>query len=225
MRALNLYPYVDAVGRPLMNRVYRIRHLHAERIPASGPVVLAANHESVLDPFFLGTVTPRPIRYLTRADLFRHPGLGWLLRSLGGIPVRREGDMGRAADAGLGALANGEIVGIFPQATCLPYRDRPYRRGAARLALAAGAPLVPVLLVGTERALQPRTHRIGFPQVTIVVGEPLRAESAEPGRRGAAELSGRLERAIAELREPYGPPAHAWFQTPAATLEPGNQNR
>jgi 1-acyl-sn-glycerol-3-phosphate acyltransferase len=208
-----------------MNRIYKIRHVGAERIPASGPVVLAANHESVLDPFFLSTVTARPIRYLTRADLFRVPVLGWALRSLGGIPVRREGDMGRAADAGVDALARGEVVGIFPQATCLPYRDRPYRRGAAHLALASGAPLVPVLLVGTEKALQPRTHRVGLPPVTIVVGGPLQPVEAESNRRAAAELTHRLERAIADLRRPYGPPAHAWFQTHAATLKAGNQNR
>jgi 1-acyl-sn-glycerol-3-phosphate acyltransferase len=208
---LSLYPYVDALSRPLMNRVYRIRHLDADRIPAEGPVVLAANHESILDPFFLGTVTPRPIRYLTKAELFRSPVVGWVLRSLGGIPVRRQGDMGRAADAGLGALANGEVVGIFPQGTCLPYRDRPFRRGAARLALAAGAPLVPVLLVATERALQPRTHRVGFPEVTIAVGEPLLPEDDETGRRAARKLTDRLEQAIAELRAPYGPPRHAWI--------------
>jgi 1-acyl-sn-glycerol-3-phosphate acyltransferase len=226
---VSLYPYVDAVSRPLMNRVYRIRHLDADRVPADGPVVLAANHESILDPFFLGTVTPRPIHYLTKAELFRNPLVGWLLRSLGGIPVRREGDMGRAADAGLGALAEGEIVGIFPQGTCLPYRDRPFRRGAARLAIAAGAPLVPVLLVGTERALQPRTHRIGFPEVTIAIGEPLRPEGEQQGRRAAAELTERLEQAIADLRAPYGPPRHAWIDREAditaATLNRGNQNR
>jgi 1-acyl-sn-glycerol-3-phosphate acyltransferase len=222
---MNLYPTVNGLVTPLMNRAYRIRRLGTDLVPASGPAVLAANHESVLDPLFLATVTPRPIRYLTRADLFRYPVLGGLLRALGGIPVRREGDMGRAADAGLDALARGEVVGIFPQATCLPYRDRPFRRGAARLALAGGAPLVPVLLAGTERALQPRTHRIGFPQVTIVVGEPLQPERTGSNRRAAAELTDRLEHAIAELRAPYGPPAHAWFETPAATLGAGNQNR
>lgn len=220
---MNLYPYVDAVSRPLMNRVYRIRHLNTGRIPVTGPVVLAANHESVLDPFFLSTVTPRQIRFLTKAELFNYPVLGPVLLSLGGIPVRRQGDMGRAADAGLDALARGDVVGIFPQATCLPYRDRPFRRGAARLALAAGAPLVPVLLVGTERALQPRTHRIGFPEVTIAVGEPIEPD-ATSSRRAAAALTDRLEEAIAAMREPYGPPAHAWFEKDAATLKPGNQN-
>jgi 1-acyl-sn-glycerol-3-phosphate acyltransferase len=219
------YAALNRLVTPLMNRVYRIEHLGAERIPAAGPVVLAANHESILDPFFLATVTSRPIRYLTKAELFRYPIVDWVLRGLGGIPVRREGDLARAADVALGVLSRGEVVGIFPQATCLPDRKRPFLRGAARLALAANAPLVPVLLVGTERALQPRTHRIGFPEVTIVVGEPLPTGSDEPGRRAAAELTDRLERAIAELREPYGPPAHAWVETDTATLHSGNQNR
>jgi 1-acyl-sn-glycerol-3-phosphate acyltransferase len=207
---------VDAASRPLMNRVYRIRYVGAWRIPATGPVVLAANHESILDPFFLGTVTPRPIHFLTKAELFRRPGLAWLLRSLGGIPVRREGDLGRAADAGLDVLAQGEVIGVFPQATCLPYRNRPWRRGAARLALAGRAPLVPVLLVATERAIQPRTHRIGFPEVTIVAGKPLTTAGKEPTRKAAVELTARLEDAIAALREPYGEPQHAWFDDPPA---------
>ena len=103
------------------------------------------------------------------------------------------------------------VAGLFPQGTCLPYRNRPWRRGAARLALAAGAPLVPVLLVGTERSIQPRTRRIGFPEVTIVVGEPLLTAGLEPTRKAAVELTARLEQAIGELRKPYGEPRHVWF--------------
>ena len=208
---MRLYPWMDRVARPLMNRVYRIRHLGGERIPASGPVVLAANHESILDPWFLGTVTPRPIHFLAKAELFRYPLLREILEGLGGIPVRRDADMGRAVGAGVEALERGEMLGIFPQGTCLPYRHRPFRRGAARLALATGATLVPVLLVGTERSIQPRTRRIGFPQVTIVAADPIAVHRQEPTRTAEIELTDRLERAIAELREPYGPPDHAWF--------------
>lgn len=208
---MSLYPLVDRLTRPLMNRVYRIRHLHAERIPASGPVVLAANHESIIDPWFLGTATSRPVHYLAKAELFHYPVVKQVLDGLGCIPVRRQGDLGRAASAANLVLERGEVVGLFPQGTCLPYRNRPWRRGAARLALAAGAPLVPVLLVGTERSIQPRTRRIGFPEVTIVVGEPLPTAGTEPTRKAAVELTARLEQAIGELREPYGEPRHVWF--------------
>ncbi len=208
---MKLYPLVDRLTRGPMMRAYKIRHLGAERIPASGPVVLASNHESLLDPWFLGTVTPRPVHYLTKAELFRYPVLKQLLEGLGCIPVRRGADQGRAVDAGVEMLERGEVIGIFPQGTCLPHRVRPFKRGAARLALEAGAPLVPVLLVGTEHSIQPRTHRIGFPKVKIVVGEPLHVERQEPTREAATELTERLEQAIAELREPYGQPDHAWF--------------
>jgi len=210
---MRLYPWVDAVSRPLMNGVYRIEHLDADRIPASGPAILAANHESILDPWFLGTVTTRPVHFFAKAELFRYPVLRQILQGLGGIPVRRGSDMGRAVEAGVDALERGEVLGIFPQGTCLPYRNRHFQRGAARLALATGATLVPVLLVGTERSIQPRTHRIGFPQVTIAVGEPLAVERQEPSRPAAIELTNRLEQAIAGLREPYGPPDHAWIDS------------
>lgn len=206
-----LYPWVDAVSRPLMNRLYRIDRLGSELIPTSGPVVLAANHESILDPFFLATVTPRPVHFFAKAELFRIPVLRQVLEGLGGIPVQRGADMGRAVEAGVAALERGEALGIFPQGTCLPYRNRRFQRGAARLALATGAALVPVLLVGTEQSIQPRTHRIGFPQVTIVVGEPIAVERQEPTRRAAVALTDRLEQSIADLRAPYGEPDHAWF--------------
>jgi 1-acyl-sn-glycerol-3-phosphate acyltransferase len=208
---VNLYPLVDRLTRPLMMRAYKIRILGGERIPATGSCVLASNHESILDPWFLGTATPRQVHYLTKAELFRYPVLKQVLEGLGCIPVRRGSDQGEAVDRGAEVLGRGEVVGIFPQGTCLPHRKRPFRRGTARLALAAGAPLVPVLLVGTERSIQPRTHRIGFPQVTIVVGEPLHVERQEPTREAATELTGRFEQAISELRTPYGEPDHAWY--------------
>ena len=210
---MRLYPWVDAVSRPLMNTVYRVEHLDAERIPSRGPVILAANHESILDPWFLGTITARPVHFFAKAELFRFPMLRQILEGLGGIPVRRGSDMGRAVEAGVAALERGDVLGIFPQGTCVPYHNRRFQRGAARLALATGATLVPVLLVGTERSIQPRTHRIGFPQVTIAVGEPFAVERQEPTRTVAIELTDRLEQAIAELREPYGPPDHAWIDS------------
>jgi 1-acyl-sn-glycerol-3-phosphate acyltransferase len=193
-----------------MKALYRIELAGAERIPAEGPAILAANHESLIDPFVLGTVTTRRIRYLAKAELWRNPFLARVMDAFGTFPVERgTGDsaaLGRAARL----LAEGEILGIFPQGTCLPYRRRPYMRGAARLALATGAPLVPVRMVGTERALRPGRFRIGLPEIRILVGEPIRGQPERPTVARARSLTAALEVAIAELGRPYGEPRHAW---------------
>ena len=90
-------------------------------------------------------------------------------------------------------LERGAVIGVFPEGTSLPDRKRGYKRGAARLALATGAPLIPVALIGTHLTLEPRTHRIRLPRVRIVIGEPLRVERQEPTAEAATELTARLQ--------------------------------
>jgi 1-acyl-sn-glycerol-3-phosphate acyltransferase len=128
----------------------------------------------------------------------------------GAFPVERgTGDnaaMGRAGQL----LAGGEMLGIFPQGTCLPRRRRPYFRGAARLALTAGSPLVPVCIVGTERLLRPHKAKVGLPKIRILVGRPIAVARQRPTLVAARLLIDHVEEAIAELRLPYGEPQHAW---------------
>jgi 1-acyl-sn-glycerol-3-phosphate acyltransferase len=173
---------------------------------------LTANHESVLDPWFLAACTSRQVHYMAKAELFRNPALRRILGGLGCFPVERGSENGAAIKRGLELLGGGSLVGVFPQGTCLPYRRRPFQRGAARLALESGAPLIPVALVGTERTIQPRTQRIGFPSVTVIVGDPIKVEPQEPSRQAATDLTAQVEHAITELRSPYGEPDHAWFE-------------
>lgn len=207
----------DTVGRgllfPLHRLVWRVVVEGAERIPATGPAVLSPNHESLLDAFFLGLTTRRRIHYMARAELWEMPllpGFGRVLESFAAFPVRRGASDGSAIDAALEVLRAGHLVGVYPQGTCLPFRDRRWKRGAARLALEVGCPLVPVALVNTERALQPRTKKVGLPRVRVVVGESLLPRGpATP--EAAEELTMRLERAVSMLRMPYGPPHHAWI--------------
>jgi len=191
--------------------LYRIEVRHADRIPASGPVVLVANHESMIDPWLLRITTPRPIHFMAKSELWRSRLLRPLLDGIGTFPVERgSGDraaVGRAA----GLLERGEVLGIFPQGTCLPFRDRPWFRGAARLALATGAPVVPICIVGSERALRPGKPKLGLPRITIIVGEPVLPARGRPTVAAAKALTARLEAAIDEAREPFGPPAHAWY--------------
>jgi 1-acyl-sn-glycerol-3-phosphate acyltransferase len=197
--------------RPYLRLAYRAEVVGAERIPRDGPCILVANHESMVDPFVLGLATPRVVRYMAKAELWRHRLLGLTMEGFGAFKVERgRGDSG-AVDVARGLLEQGQIIGIFPQGTCMPFRHRPFFRTAARLALETGAPLVPAALVGTERILRPHRVRVGLPKVHVLVGNPIHVELERPTIAAAKALTARLEEAVSDLRRPYGAPAHAWI--------------
>jgi 1-acyl-sn-glycerol-3-phosphate acyltransferase len=197
-------------------RLYRLELHHGERVPASGPVILVANHESMIDPWILALATRRPVRYMAKAELFEYPVLRTIMRAFGTFPVERgTGDhaaLGRAATL----LEEGEILGIFPQGTSLPHRNRPWHRGAARIALATGATVVPVCIVGSERALRPRKFKLGLPRIRVIVLEPVAVERERPTVASARALTAHVVDAIEEAREPYGPPDHVWYDEQVA---------
>ena len=168
----------------LARLLYRVRVVGA--LP-SGPCVVAANHESVLDPPLLALAARRPLRFLAKEELWRYRPGAWLMDALGGVPVKRGREGHVAVDRAAELLAQGESVAIFPQGTV---RGGVWTRGAARLALMTGAPLVPVRIVGSARALS--RDRIGFPRIRIVVGEPIRVDRARPTVAAARRLTERL---------------------------------
>ena len=196
--AHRLYQRLRRVVAWLCRRLYDVEVEGAGNIPSTGGCLLAANHESSIDPMLVALTTERPIRFLARAELWQ-PGLRRLLDALGAIPVRRgQGDR-RAIRRARELLQSGELVAIFPQGTVLRFRDRSFRRGAARLALMTGAPLVPVRLVGTAAAFSIMPPRIGLPKLRVVVGEPLAVEPGDPTPDEASRLTDALESAIAAL--------------------------
>ncbi len=194
---VGLYRTVWTLVRALARVLYRLEVRGA--VPASGPFVLAANHESALDAVFLPQATRRPVRFLAKEELWRRRPAAWLMDAFGGIPVSRgRGDFEtfrRAREL----LEAGEAVGVFPQGAVHSPDDRPWGRGAAKLALATGAPLVPVRLVNTDRVL--RGRRIGFSKIRVLVGEPIPVERAKPTVAAARELTERLRAAVAQLGE------------------------
>jgi 1-acyl-sn-glycerol-3-phosphate acyltransferase len=195
-----VYTIVETILRPILMLVYRVRITGREHVPATGGCVLAANHVSVMDGFFLGLAVTRQVRFMAKAELYRWPIVRQILEAAGTFPVVRGADAGRAIARGVELLERGAVLGLFPEGTSLPDKKRGYKRGAARLALATGAPLVPVCLIGTELTLEPRTHRVRVPRVEIVIGEPLRVERQEPTEEAATELTARLEAAIEALK-------------------------
>ncbi len=158
-------------------------------------MIVAANHESLLDPPLLALVAPRPLHFLAKVELWRYRPGAWLMDALGGIPIRRDRrdllSVGRAEQL----LHAGESVAIFPQGTV---QGGAWTRGAARLALATGTPLVPVTIVGTRQALS--SGRIRFSKIRLVVGEPIPVERAKPTVAAAKALTAELERRVDAAR-------------------------
>jgi 1-acyl-sn-glycerol-3-phosphate acyltransferase len=204
-----LFGYV--LVKPLLTLLLRPQINGRGRIPRRGGCIVVANHESPIDPFVLGLACHRAIRYVAKAELFRARAPRLLLKALGTIPIERGGGDHNALAVARDLLERGALVGVFPQGTCLPYRNRPFKRGAARLALESGVPVVPVALVNTERVLPPKRFRFKLARVRIVIGEPIRVERAVVTLDAATRLTEQLERAISELRGPYGEPAHSWL--------------
>lgn len=179
----------------LVRAMYRLEVVGADRLPVTGPMVIAPNHDSLLDGIVLGAVVSRELRFLAKTELWQSRLLGWVLDGLGAVGIKRGGDDQLALARMRHALEAGQAVAIFPQGAI--YGDRVWHRGAARMALATGAPLVPVRLVGTAQALS--RGRIGFPRLRIIFGEPIKVERAQEEPVAATKLTERLRTAVESL--------------------------
>ena len=189
------YAQVRRAFGGLVRAVYRIEVIGADLLPLTGPAVVASNHESFLDGIVLGAAISRELRFVAKAELWRSRLLAWVLDGLGAIPIDRgRGDYLAAARV-LQALDAGQAVVIFPQGAVRS--DRAWKQGAAHAALMTGAPLVPVRLIGTARALS--RGRIGFPRVRVIVGEPIEVARAPEEPAAATELTERLRIAVESL--------------------------
>jgi 1-acyl-sn-glycerol-3-phosphate acyltransferase len=170
-----LYDVAKPIAVALMRAMWRLEGRGMEHVPGTGPVLLIANHSSVLDPPFVGGVAPRQLSFLAKAELFGVPGFGRLIRALNARPVRREGADAGALRAALRVLEQGGALLVFPEGTRgVEGRLREPKPGAALLAVLSGAPVVPVL-IGGSGAAWPRGRALPRPaKVVVTFGPPLR---------------------------------------------------
>jgi 1-acyl-sn-glycerol-3-phosphate acyltransferase len=179
--------------RKLLGKLYRVRLVGLEHIPASGGCILVASHESLIDPWILCLATPRRVRFMAKAELWNYRLGRWMMNAYGTFPVERgSGDTGAMTRAGE-LLDQGELLGMFPRGTSKPGGNRVWHRGAARLALAHGVPIIPVRLINTRQVL-PRKR------MAVLVGEPIEVERGRPTIGAAKALTKRAEEAIEALR-------------------------
>ena len=164
--------------RTLYTVYFRWRVYNAERVPAQGGVILAANHASFIDPPLVGAAFNRPINYLARESLFRFPGVGALLRSWSAVPVNRDGGGAAGLKAILDRLLAGGGIILFPEGTrTLDGRLQPARSGIGLTVIKSSAPVVPVRVFGSFEAYG-RHLKIPRPRRVIVkFGAPMHFES------------------------------------------------
>ena len=204
-----LYEVGHAVVPPVAKLIWRptVEGLH--NIPATGPVLVAANHLSFADSVVLPIVVPRKVVFLAKEDYFTGTGIkGTISRvwfeSLGCIPVDRDNTTSAIAslDIALQVLARGEAFGIYPEGT--RSRDgRLYRgrTGVAWLALTAKVPIVPVGLIGTDEVQPIGSHFPRLAAVTVAFGRPISPEpyAAMPAGQARRQLTDEVMTAIAAL--------------------------
>jgi 1-acyl-sn-glycerol-3-phosphate acyltransferase len=184
---------------------FRLRWLHRERMINHGPVILAANHQSFLDPPFAGSASDRAIYFLARRTLLDGPFFGWLLPKLNVIPVDSEGGKDRTAlKALIRILRAGEGTLVFPEGQRSPDgKLQPAQPGLGLVIAKTLAPVVPIRIFGAYEAwpIHEKWPRLG--RVTVVVGEPIHFTEQDLEPRGKdlyLRLSQRVMDAIAALK-------------------------
>ncbi len=186
-------PAVWALARLL----FRIRFVGVEHVPSAGPVVLAPNHVSFMDPVLITIPIHRPLHYMTLEPFFRVPFLGALIRWCRAFPVREDEADRQAVRTAIRLLRAGEALGIFPEGGRTPDgRLQPFRPGAFRLALQMEAPIVPVTIQGAFEAW-PVGRRLPRPgRITVTYHPPLTRKDLPPDadRKVQPELLAELVR-------------------------------
>jgi len=183
-----VYELVRLVLTPYLVLIYRARCIDSDNLPPEGPVIIAPNHFSFLDHFFVAVYLRRKVQFMAKSQLFTRP-LQFIYTHGGVFPVRRGHHDQEAFKTAHTILGRGDIVVMYAEAGRSRSGElgKP-RHGIGRLALESGAPVVPTAIAGSEKARNWR--KLQFPKVTVQFGEPLRFEQvAEPSKEEAQRAS------------------------------------
>jgi 1-acyl-sn-glycerol-3-phosphate acyltransferase len=183
-----VYDLVRIVLTPYLLLFYRARCIDSRHVPPDGPVIIAPNHFSFLDHFFVAVYLRRKVHFMAKSQLFKPP-LQFIFTHGGVFPVRRGHHDDEAFVTAEAVLARGDIVVMYAEAGRSRSGElgKP-RHGLGRLALESGVPVVPTAIAGTEKARN--WKRLQFPKVTVQFGEPVQFEQVdEPTREQAQSAS------------------------------------
>ena len=162
---MRLYKAAKGLFYLYMHTFYDVEYIGRENLPKDGAVIVCANHKSVSDPLLLGGILERPLHFMAKQEIFKNKFFSWVLREIGAFPVNRKTVEMTSFKHALGVLKNGEIMGIFSQATRKTQIDENEgKAGVALFASKSGAPVVPIGISGNYK---------WFSKMTINMGEPI----------------------------------------------------
>ena len=189
----------------LLARVcFGMRVVHPERMVETGPLILAVNHSSFFDPPLAGICSRRGVFFLARKTLLKWPFFGPLFPAMNVIPVERDGNDMSALREVIKKIKEGNGVVLFPEGTRSKDGNiQPARAGIGLVIAKTGAPVLPMRIFGAHDAFPKGAKRLHFPQITVVIGEPLYyppEEIASATRETYQRFSDRVMEAIGALR-------------------------
>ena len=205
------YWFAVLIARVITGMTIRFRRHHIATGARHGGYLLACAHVSHLDPFLLSAIWPRKIGWMARVEFYRKTWSAFFMRSLHAFPVHRQGVPVSAIREALARLARGEVVGVFPEGEITTGADSVLRggtikRGVCLLAARSGRPVLPCIIVGTEKLLAvgpwlPAKRG----RLWMICGDFIEPEVASWHRAGRARMAAQIEREFvrlfAELRE------------------------
>lgn len=195
-----VYTFVKVVSYPYCRFVFRLRAQGIEHVPKSGPVILAPNHFSAMDHWFVGILLSRRVRFMAKSQLFKGHFLEFVISHAGAFPVRRGQNDNEAIITARKILDDGGLLVMYPEGGRsrtgrIGFSARP---GIGRLALEAGASVVPVAVIGSDRARNWR--RLRFPAVVVRYGVPMSfAVQPAPSRERQQQVADEVLAAIRAL--------------------------
>ena len=194
-----LYGFLQIVFRIFFYIVFRTRVYGRENIPAEGPVILAANHASNIDPPLMARLIERPVSYMAKIELFENPIFGAAIRRCHAFPVKRgESDRG-AIKAAVTVLKEGRVLGLFPEGTRSKTGQlQKAEAGVALIAAMTGAPIVPVAILNTHRIF---ANGGLLPQLRIMYGAPMSFQGDRKSKEALDIFSAEIMSHIAQMKD------------------------
>lgn len=193
------YTFIQYLFRIIFYTVFRVRIFGREHIPQEGPVILAANHASNIDPPLMASLIKRPVSYMAKSELFENPIFGGLIRRCHAFPVKRGASDRGAIKAAVNILKEGRVFGMFPEGRRSKTGAlQKAEGGVALIAAMTGAPVVPVAILNTHRIF---ANGGTLPALRIMYGRPIYFQGDRKDKEDLALFSNEIMRQIACMRD------------------------